>query len=458
MRREFPADFLWGTATSAYQIEGGAHLDGRGESIWDRLCRRPGAIQDASSGDVACDHYRRSQEDVALMARLGLGGYRFSTAWPRILPSGTGRVNEAGLGFYDRLVDQLLAAGVRPLLTLYHWDLPQRLQDRGGWPARDTAKAFVDYAGVVARRLGDRVDLWATHNEPWCISILGHQVGEHAPGWKDPKAAMAAAHHVLLSHGWAVQALKEELPTAAQVGPVLNLTPSYPASSSEADHDAARAFDGVFNRWFLDPLFLGHYPEDVIQDYRKSGTFEPGPLPFVEDGDMQAIGTPFDYLGVNYYSRAILRSTAIPESQNAPREVFEPADEERTDMMWEVFPEGMTELLLRLVRDYRPSTIYITENGCAYGTGPNEDGRIADARRIAFLEGHLEAVHRAMEAGVPVRGYFLWSLLDNFEWAHGYTKRFGITWVDYETQVRTLKDSAHRYAGIIAEGGFEVSA
>ncbi|MGF1508417.1 MAG: GH1 family beta-glucosidase [Myxococcota bacterium] len=456
MRLEFPESFLWGTATSAFQVEGATQADGRGESIWDRFCKVPGAIADQSDGSVACDHYHRSREDIALMKSLGLRAYRFSIAWPRILPNGLGVRNEAGLAFYDRLVDDLLAAGIRPVATLYHWDLPQALQDRGGWPSRDTAKAYVDYAGLVASRLGDRVDLWITQNEPWCIATLGYAEGQHAPGGKDPAGSLAAAHHVLLGHGWAISALRSELPSQARVGIALNLTPAYPASPSEADREAARAFDGLFNRWYLDPLYRGRYPEDVVEDYRRSGVLESGSLAFVESDDLEAIKTRTDFLGINYYSRVISRSEDVAESENAPREVLEPADADRTDMGWEVFPKGLTDLLLRVHTEYQPGSIYITENGCAYSTAPDEQGVVKDTKRIEFLEKHLTAIHHALTLGVPVEGYFVWSILDNFEWSHGYTKRFGLTWVDYATQERILKQSAHRYAQVIADGSIEV--
>jgi len=442
---EFPDGFIWGVATSAHQIEGAFHEDGRGESIWDRLEAVPGRIADGSDASVACDHYHRWQDDVGLLTELGVNAYRFSIAWPRILPAGRGAVNAAGLDFYDRLVDALVDSGIRPFVTLYHWDLPQALQDPGGWMSRDTVDAFVEYAGAVTARLGDRVKHWITHNEPWCIAHLGHDSGEHAPGIKDPAGALGAAHHVLLSHGRACPVIRENVPDA-RVGIVLNLTPSSPASNTPEDKDASRWFDGFFNRWYLDPLYRGVYPEDVVEDRIAVGHLQSRELPFVRPGDMEAIAAPMDFLGVNYYSRVVMRAGegAWPE---AVRMV---PDEELTDMGWEVYPEGLTGLLERLHREYAPRGIYITENGAAYSDGPDDTGRISDTRRIDFLREHLRAAHRALEGGVPLSGYFAWSLMDNFEWAHGYEKRFGLYWVDYKTQKRIPKDSALWYHGVIS--------
>jgi len=426
-------------------------MDGRGPSIWDHFAAQPGNVEDGSDGTIACDHFHRWPQDIELMKRLGVDAYRFSVAWPRIFPSGRGPPNEAGLAFYERLVDGLLEAGIRPFLTLYHWDLPQALQEAGGWPARDTSQAFVDYALAVARRLKDRVGYWVTHNEPWCISVLGHLEGVHAPGLQDVDACLRTAHHVLLSHGWAVQALRDELPAEAQAGIVLNLVPAYPASDGAADRQAARRFDARFNRWFLEPLYLGRYPEDGVDDLRAQGDLPDGPLPFVEAGDMEAISTTTDFLGLNYYTRAVLRA----EEETTPRSIPAPDPAQFTDMGWEVFPEGMEAVLRDVHESYGPPAIYITENGCAHAAEPDDKGRIQDEARTRFIETHLAAVHRALEGGVPVRGHFVWSLLDNFEWAHGYTKRFGIAWVDYETQRRTLKDSGLRYAEIIGARGWE---
>jgi beta-glucosidase len=444
----FPRDFLWGVATAAYQIEGAHAEDGRGESIWDRFAATPGRIEDGSDGRVACDHYHRWRDDVALMRSLGVMAYRFSVAWPRVLPNGQGAVNARGLDFYDRLVDGLLEAGLQPFVTLNHWDLPQALQDRGGWAARDTSQVFVDFAACVSMRLGDRVRRWATHNEPWCIATLGHEEGTHAPGLRDPALGLAAAHHLLLSHGWAAPEIRRNAP-GAEVGIVLNLVPAEPASGSEADLDAARSFDGAFNRWYLDPLFRGEYPADAVADRIALGHLPPDGLPFLERGDLAAISAPLDFLGVNYYSRCVVR--AGPWAPGRPaRPVQVPQPGPPTDMGWEVHPRGLYDVLRRVHLDYRPPRIYVTENGAAYGDPPGPDGRIRDERRLAYLLGHLRAAARAIGDGVPLAGYFHWSLLDNFEWGHGYTKRFGLVWVDFATQRRVPKDSASWYRDVIA--------
>jgi len=448
----FPTAFLWGTATSSYQIEGAVNEDGRGQSIWDTFSHTPGKIQDDSTGDIACDHYHRWREDVALMKELGLRAYRFSIAWPRILPSGRGQVNQAGIDFYSRLVDALLEAGIVPFATLYHWDLPQALQDQGGWPARSTAEAFVEYADVTSRALGDRVKGWITHNEPWCASMLSYQIGEHAPGWHDWPAALASAHHLLLSHGWAAPVLRRNSP-GAEVGITLNLNPATPASTSEEDVAAARQFDGYFNRWFLDPIFKGAYPEDMLAAYTAQGHIPPEGAPFVHSRDMDAISVPTDFLGVNYYTRAII-SKANMETDAASTDMPSgPPDAEYTEMGWEVYPQGLHDLLVRLQTEYSPAKLYITENGASYSDGPGEDGRVRDERRLAYLRDHFTAAKRAMDDGVPLAGYFVWSLMDNFEWAKGYTQRFGIAWVDYNTQQRTPKDSALWYSRVIADNG-----
>jgi beta-glucosidase len=451
MREPFPERFVWGAATSSFQIEGATAEDGRGPSIWDTFCRQPGAVKGGDHGDVACDHYHRYPADVALMAALGLRAYRFSVAWPRIFPAGVGDAPlEAGLGFYDRLVDTLLAAGITPWVTLYHWDLPQPLEDQGGWAARGTVDAFVRYADVVTRRLGDRVRHWITHNEPWCVAILGYQTGLHAPGRRDPPAALAAAHHVLLSHGLAVPAIRANCP-GAQVGITLNLAPAVSASDSPADRLATRRFDGHFNRWFLDPLHGRGYPEDQVEHYRERGWLPAGPPPFLLAEDLDRIATPTDFLGINYYSRAVIRSDQVPEAENAPRTVPAPPPERCTDIGWEVWPDGLYDLLTRLAREY-PQPLFVTENGAAYHTGPSADGEIHDEARVAYLAGHLAAARRALRDGVDLRGYFAWSLLDNFEWQEGYSQRFGLVWVDYATQRRVPKDSARWYQAVVTSG------
>jgi beta-glucosidase len=419
----FPDDFVWGAATAAYQIEGAVDEDGRGESIWDRFCATPGKVRAGDTGAVACDFYHRYPEDIALMQELGLGAFRFSIAWPRILPEGRGRVNEAGLDFYDRLVDELLAAGIQPFPTLYHWDLPQALEDEGGWTVRSTAEAFVEYVEPVVGRLGDRVTHWTTHNEPWVVAWLGHSWGIHAPGRTSEQAAVDAAHHVLLSHGWATEVIRREVANG-KVGIVLNLEHVDPASDSEADRDAARQVDGRANRWFLDPIFRAEYPEDVA--------FSPP----VRDGDLEAIAARIDFLGVNNYFRFVVREGM---------EMVETPGAQRTDMGWEVHPESLTKLLVRVARDYAPPSIFITENGAAFSDVRTHDGGVHDLERVDFLASHIDAVGAARAQGAPVDGYFVWSFLDNFEWAMGYSKRFGIVYVDYPTLERIPKDSFYWY-------------
>jgi len=438
-RISFPDGFIWGAATSSQQIEGAAGKDGRGESIWDRFAAVSGKIEDGSNPAIACDHYHRWREDIELMKWLGLDAYRFSIAWPRIIPTGTGKVNPAGLDFYDTLVDGLLDAGIRPFPTLYHWDLPQV-----------TAEAFVEYSSVVTRRLGDRVKQWVTHNEPWCIATLGHEEGHHAPGHTEPAEALLAAHHLLLSHGWATVAIRREV-TEAEVGIVHNYCPSYPATESEGDKDAARWFDGFFNRWYLDPVFRGSYPSDAVADRVGAGHLAGPDMPFVMDGDMAAISTPLDFLGLNYYSRNVMK--AGPDGKPADAKTV-PADE-LTDMGWEVFPEGLYDSLLRVHQDYKPRKIYIAENGAAYDNPVDPEGRIADPKRITYLREHLLAARRAITDGVPLEGYFHWSLMDNFEWGFGFTKRFGLFGVDFETQKRIPKDSAFWYRDVLAANGVD---
>ena len=452
MNLNFGNNFLWGAATAAFQIEGSTSRDGRGESIWDRFCTMPNAIKDGTDGKNACEHYQLWRHDLELMKWLGLSAYRFSISWPRIQPEGRGLPNPQGLDFYDRLVDGLLAAGIRPFVTLYHWDLPQALEDAGGWPARDTASRFADYASHVVARLGDRVRDFVTHNEPYCASMFGYRDGFQAPGRKSYGDALRAAHHLLLSHGLAVQAVRA-LAAQAEVGITLNLVPTEPASPSAVDLDAARACDGEANRWFLDPLYGRGYPLDVVEDRLREGVLQSRELPFIQPGDMQLISSPTDFLGVNYYVRAIARAKAngVPNEpiQVAPRD-------ECTAMGWEVYPEGLERILMQVHERYSPPRLYVTENGAAYDDEPpSRGGEIADLERQSYILRHLAALHRARSAGAKVDGYFLWSLLDNFEWSEGYTKRFGIVWVDYESQRRLPKHSAHRYRRVIADNGFQ---
>ncbi len=436
----FPEGFVWGTASSAYQIEGAWNEDGRGPSIWDTFCRKPGKTWHGDCGDVAVDHYHRYAEDVQIMADLGLKAYRFSVSWPRILPVGTGQVNPKGLDFYDRLVDGLLAKDIEPYLNLYHWDLPQALEDRGGWPNRDTVQRFADYAQVVARHLGDRVSHWLTHNEPFVAAVVGYLLGEHAPGVQDPTAAFAATHHLLLSHGYACEVLRQELQDPA-IGVALNFSPVYPASDSEQDRMAAARYDAALNRMFLEPLLLGHYPSEAME---LLGAF----FPEVQPDDMQRIAAPLDFVGVNYYSRVVVRND--PEAFLIGAAEVHPEGNDYSGM-WEIYPEGIYDLLMRIQRDYHPPKLMITENGICVPDGLDLDGRVRDARRTQYLKDHLAQVHRAIQAGVPLCGYFVWSLTDNFEWAYGFDKRFGIVYVDFQTQKRTLKDSGRWFAKVVAE-------
>ena len=437
--RGLAPDFRWGAATAAYQIEGAVAEDGRSPSIWDTFCRVPGAIANGDTGDVACDHYHRWPEDIGLMRRLGLDSYRFSIAWPRVLPDGTGRANAAGLDFYDRLVDNLLDAGVTPFPTLYHWDLPQVLQDRGGWPARETAYAFAEFASVVGERLGDRVTDWFTVNEPLCSAWIGHLEGTMAPGIKDLSLAIPASHHLLLGHGLATAALRAAAPGPVRIGAVLNLSPCDPAGDTDADVAAAARADGHTNRWWLDPLYGRGYPADMVEVY--------GIEPPVRDGDLETIAAPMDHFGLNYYFRQVVTDDPTGDPPFA-RSVSVP-DWTLTAMGWEVYADGLEQLLVRLSDEYGVRRIYVTENGSAWPDEVEPDGNVEDKDRIAYLEQHLEACLRAARHGAPVAGYFAWSLMDNFEWAYGYDKRFGLVHVDYETQRRTIKASGYRYADII---------
>ncbi len=430
----FPKDFVWGVATSSYQIEGAADEDGKGPSIWDRFCRMPGAIADASDGDIACDHYHRWQEDLALIASLGVDAYRFSVSWPRVRPTGAGAWNAKGLDFYERLVDGLLARGIKPYLTLNHWDLPAELQASGGWAARDTVHRFVEYASHVGARMGDRIAAITTHNEPWVIATLGHESGVFAPGVKDRAVAMQAAHHLLLSHGLALQALRAAS-CRARLGIVLNLSPIGPATDEADDTAAAWLEDGRLVRWYMDPLFKGQYPQDVIE-------YLGADAPRVEAGDLRDIATPMDFLGVNYYTRGVVSASGSWDINSSGHAL--------TDMGWEVYPRGLTELLVRLHRDYAVPPLYIKENGAAF-KDTLEDGQVHDAERTDYIARHIAAVGEALRQGVPMAGYMVWSLLDNFEWASGYAKRFGIVHVDYATQKRTPKDSALWYRDFLLQ-------
>ncbi|HVB20906.1 MAG TPA: GH1 family beta-glucosidase [Ktedonobacteraceae bacterium] len=437
----FPPDFLWGAATSAYQIEGAVHEDGRAPSVWDRFAAIPGTTYQGQTGEIAADHYHRMEADVALMADLNLSAYRFSLSWPRILPQGTGAVNERGLDFYDRLVDALLARNIRPLATLYHWDLPVALQDRGGWLARDTAYAFADYAEVVARRLGDRVDWWITHNEPWCSAYLGFAQGIHAPGLRDKQLAVEAGHHVLLSHGLSVPRMRAHLSAQAQVGIALDFYPVYAADNRPETLLAVKQADAFRNRWFLDPLFRGQYPDDL---FTNMGVVPPP----IHEGDFSIISTPIDFLGVNYYSRMLVQSRTDTAS------LYEAVDHipgaSYTEMGWEIFPAGLANILTRIHSEYAPKSLVVTESGAAFDDQWDGNHSVHDQPRIDYLRRHIQAVAQVLRQGVPIKGYMVWSFLDNFEWSEGYRKRFGLVYVDYATQSRIIKDSGHWYASFLA--------
>jgi beta-glucosidase len=445
-RASFGDDFLWGCSTSAFQIEGAGSTDGRVASIWDTFCATPGKIRDGADGKVACDHYHRWPQDLDLGQSLGLNAYRFSIAWPRIFTSVGGAPNQAGLDFYSRLVDGMLERGLQPWATLYHWDLPQALQDQGGWARRDTVDAFVEYADVVTRHLGDRVRHWITHNEPWCTAMHGNLDGMHAPGLRDTPTALQVCHHVLLSHGLATPVIRANVPDA-QVGIALSLHPIRAATDSEADRLAVQRHDGFRNRWFLDPLYGRGYPQDTLALLGEAA-------PKIADGDMAAIAAPTDFVGVNYYFPEVVRDVPAdsPAGGFLRTEVALPQDRERTDFGWEVAPDGLTELLLRIVRDYRPGPVYVTENGSSYDDTVQADGSVDDEARRHYLERHLAAVRAAQVRGVDVKGYFAWSLLDNFEWSEGYLRRFGIVHVDFDTQRRTLKSSGRWYRDFLHGG------
>ncbi|MBB2482071.1 beta-glucosidase [Bacillus sp. APMAM] len=441
----FPDTFTWGTATASYQIEGGAHEEGRGESIWDRFARQPGKVYKQQNGEIACDHFHRYPEDVELMADLGISSYRFSFAWPRLFPE-EGKFNSEGLAFYTRLLDELDAKGITPAATIYHWDLPTWLQDKGGWTNRETVDQFVTYAKTLFDAFGSRIPSWITHNEPWCAAFLGYAFGVHAPGHTDWNEALIASHHLLLSHGKVVE-LYRSMGLAGEIGITLNLSPTIPASEAAEDVAAAERSDGFANRWFLDPIFTGRYPEDMVTLYKNRF----GPLSFMKEGDLDTISAPIDFLGINYYSHNIVENDekndilgagVISETENV------------TDMGWGIHPESLYDLLTRIKSDYTDIPLYITENGAAF---PDvwKDGKIEDHARIKYLHDHFAAAHRFIEEGGNLQGYYVWSLMDNYEWSFGYSKRFGIIYVDYETLERTPKESYKWYQKVIKENGIK---
>jgi beta-glucosidase len=445
----FPSDFTWGAATASYQIEGAVAEDGRKPSIWDTFSHTPGKTRDGDTGDVACDHYHHWRDDIALMRALGLNGYRFSIAWSRILPDGVGAVNTAGLDFYDRLVDGLLEAKIAPAVTLYHWDLPQALQDRGGWANREVAEWFAEYTEVVVRRLGDRVKRWITHNEPQVFTFVGHRDGRHAPGHTDIAEALKTVHYALLAHGRAIPIIRRFSPDS-EVGITLNLYPIYPVNPTRGDRTAVYMRDAEMNRIFLDPIFGKGYP-DVLP-----ALFDPAILPEVHPGDLYTIATPIDFLGINYY----MQNYALydPKDEQIFRQLSaeELADRghKLTEMGWPIDANALIDLLSNLQRNYAPKAMYITENGAAFPDKVME-GKVDDPDRIDYLRAHLTACETAIARGIPLKGYYLWSMFDNFEWGHGYSKRFGITYVDYATQQRIPKGSYYFYQNVIKNGTIE---
>ena len=434
------SDFIWGVATSSYQIEGAANEDGRGQSIWDTFCKVPGKVANFDNGDIACDHYHRFKEDLDLMKWMGVKAYRFSVAWPRVIPDGVGRVNEMGLDFYDRLIDSSLEREIAPWLTMYHWDLPEALQLRGGWNNREVVEWFGEYGEVLTSRFGDRVKNWMTLNEPLCSAWLGHLYGDMAPGIKDLQTALNVSHNLLMSHGLACQVIRSNV-SEANVGIVINVTPAVPATDSQVDSNAAQLADGFDNRWFLDPVFGRTYPADVIDAL--------GASPEIHSGDMKLIAQDLDFLGVNFYFRQTV--AADQNSKPLPIRSVNRENVKKTAMNWEVHPQAFEEILLRISKEYSPKAIYITENGSAW----NDEvinGEIIDDERIDYLVRHLDAMRSARNQGAPILGYFAWSFLDNFEWAYGYEKRFGLIYVDYKTQTRTPKKSALFYRQLLLNG------
>ena len=451
----FPENFLWGTATASYQVEGAVEEDGRGTSIWDTFSHTPGKIHHGDTGDIACDQYHRLREDLDLMSELGLKAYRFSVAWPRIQPYGSGATNQKGLDYYRRLVDGLRQRSIEPMLTLYHWDLPQALEDGGGWTNRETSERFAEYTGIVYDALSNDVGFWISLNEPWVSAWMGYGLGVHAPGHKESAKALAATHHLLLGHGLAMERMRSA-GDENQLGVTLNLHPARPSRDHEADREAARLVDGQANRLYLDPLFRGEYPEDIFTYYGERGV----DLSYVQDGDLEKISAPFDFLGINYYFRNTVRDASeedlpeMPFADLGARPVI-PHDAEKTAMGWPVEPEGLAEILVRIKEDYADVPLYVTENGRAVHDYIDPEGDVDDEERVSYLDAHFRAAHEAMERGVDLRGYMVWSFLDNFEWAEGYSKRFGIVFVEYGTQRRIPKSSARWYAGVIRRNGPE---
>ena len=451
--KTFPRDFKWGTATSSYQIEGAPTAGGKGPSVWDSFSHIEGKIKNGDTGDTACDHYHLWRDDIELLKKLGVNAYRFSISWPRIFPTGReNEPNQIGLDFYSRLVDTLLENKITPFITLNHWDIPQGLEDIGGWPERDIVHEFVKYSYHVSKHLGDRVRNWITHNEPWCVSYLGYIEGHKPPGLINKwSKSLATAHHLLLSHGMAIPEIRNNS-KQSEIGITLNLNTAIPASGSTYDEDACRFFDGQFNRLYLNPLYNNEYPDDVFEYLKTKSLISESDLNFIKQGDLNIISTKTDFLGVNYYSRAVIRNEEIDEKNNLPRNVDMGP---KTDFGWEIYPPGIYDLLMRLKNEYKVQNIYITENGCSYSDGPNSEGKINDKRRIEYYRSHLTELKRAIKDGVPCSGYFAWSLMDNFEWAQGFSQRFGLIWVDFETLERIPKDSYYWYKKYISANGLD---
>lgn len=443
----FPENFIWGAATAAYQIEGAVKQDGRGPSIWDKFSHTPGKVVDNHTGDTACDHYNRFKDDIKIMKEIGLKSYRFSISWSRIFPEGKGKINQKGLDFYKELVEELIKNDIQPMVTLYHFDFPQVLQDSiGGWASRETIDYYVDYAVCMFNALGDRVKMWITHNEPAPVSFLGNATGQHAPGNRDYSLAIKVSHHLNLAHAKAVQAFRKTN-TKGKIGIALNLFPLYEASSSQEDIEALKIADGHMNRWFLDPVLKGSYPEDIMKLYKDK--FD---APTINNDDMELIrSSSIDFLGINHYTRAVIR-----KDDNEPfgYGVIEPKDSDYTEMVWEIYPKGIYDLLMRVNREYDSPHIYITENGAAFKDNIIIDGVVKDEDRVNYLKQYLTAAKRAIDEGVKLDGYYIWTLMDNFEWAYGYTKRFGIIRVDFDSKKRSWKDSAYWYKRVIKENGF----
>ncbi len=448
-KNNFPKDFIWGTATSSYQIEGAPDTDGKGPSVWDTFSHSNGNIKNGDTGDIACDHYHLWPDDLELLKNLGVDSYRFSISWPRIFPTGKENVpNQKGLDFYSRLVDALLENNITPFITLNHWDIPQGLEDEGGWPNRMMVDAFIKYSFHTSKHLGDRVKYWITHNEPWCVSHIGYIAGHKPPGLKNnwPKS-LAAAHHLLLSHGMSLPEIKNNS-KGSEIGITLNLNTAIPASPSKYDEEACRFFDGMFNRLFLEPLYEKRYPLDLFDKLKKRNDIVDSDIDFIQDNDLELISTKTDFLGVNYYSRGVIRNEEIDENKNLPKNVKMGPN---TDFGWEVYPPGIYDLLIKLKNKYGVEDIYITENGCSYNDGPRLDKKIHDQRRIDYHQSHLDEIQKAIKNGVKCKGYFAWSLMDNFEWAQGFSQRFGLVWVDFNSLERIPKESYYWYKSYISK-------